>query len=108
LVSPEVVLPSLGAAFTAFGVAVVIILAFAILWLFGDDMKVARALLVWALGEQTEFTRGLLQADAKLRYYRVFSYDAYRVVTSFWFGLIPLSMVGAWLSRRALGLVWRV
>ena len=107
LVAPEVVLPSLGAAFAALGFALAVILAFAVAWLLGNDMKVARTLLVWALGEQTEFTRSLLQADPNLRYYRVISYDAYQVIISFWFGLVPLSMIGVWLARRARRLVRR-
>jgi hypothetical protein len=46
----------------------------------------------------------LLKADPKLPYYRIFSYDAYRLAFLLSFGLVPLSIGGIWLARRAIRL----
>lgn len=105
LAAPEAQLPCLGAAFTAIGCALVIAFAFIAVWLFSNDMKVARTLLVWMIGDGLELTRDLLHADPHLPYYRIFSYDAYRLAFYLSFGAIPLSLVGIWLARRALRLV---
>jgi hypothetical protein len=40
-----------------------------------------------------------------LPYYRIFSYDAFRLAFTLSFGLIPLSAVGVWLARRARRMV---
>jgi hypothetical protein len=104
LAGPEVKLPSLGASFLALGCALLVPAAFLLIWLFGNDMKVVRALLVWAFGDGAKFTRDLLQADPNLPYYRIFSYDAYRLAFYLSAGLIPLSLVGFGLARRALRL----
>ncbi|MGH9799505.1 MAG: hypothetical protein ACRD82_04010, partial [Blastocatellia bacterium] len=34
--------------------------------------------------------------------YRIFSYDAYKVASMLAFGLVPFSLFGIWLSRRAM------
>lgn len=94
-------MPRLGAAFAAFACAVLIVLVFLAIWIFGNDMKVGRALLVYALGDSVKITQSLLQADPKLPYYRIFSFDAYRLAFILSFGLIPLSVFGVWLARRA-------
>lgn len=107
LVAPEVILPRLGAALTALGCALLVFAVFAGVWLLGNDFKVARVLLVWALGSSTELTRSLLAADPNLPYYRIFSYDAYRLAFFLSFGLIPLSLLGVWLARRAARLARR-
>ncbi len=102
---PEILLPSLGPSLTALAVALAIILLFTIFWLLGNDMKVLRSLLVWALGDGLKFTRGLLEADPDLPYYRIFSYDAYRLAFYLSAGLIPLSGIALWLGHRAWRLV---
>jgi hypothetical protein len=107
LPAPDLLKPRLGAAFTAFGCALLIVLAFAAVWLLGNDLKVARVLLVWAIGDGTEFTRRLIEADRDLPIYRIFTYDAYRLAFFLSFGLIPLSLAGMWLARRALRLARR-
>jgi hypothetical protein len=97
-------MPRLGPALAALICAILIIAVFLAVWIFGNDMKVGRALMVEALGDQTRFTQGLLKADPKLPYYRIFSYDAYRQAFILSFGLVPLSIGGIWLARRALRL----
>ncbi|MFN7926473.1 MAG: hypothetical protein U0Y68_00735 [Blastocatellia bacterium] len=94
-------MPSLGPAFTAVLIALVIFLAFVGAWLLSNDMKVARALLVLALGESTTFTKSLLQLDPSLPYYRIFTFDAYRLACYLSLALIPLSILGLALARRA-------
>jgi hypothetical protein len=107
LAPPAVKLPRLGPAFTALGLALTLIAAFFILWLLSNDMKVARTLLVWMLGDGTPLTRAWLQADPDLPYYRIFSYDAYRLAFYLSFGMIPLAFIGLWLGRRAVKLARR-
>lgn len=101
LLPPETKLPSLGPAFLAVVVAVVICVGFLAAWLLSNDMKVARALLVLALGESTTFTKSLLQMDPSLPAYRIFTFDAYRLACYLSLGLIPLSILGLALARRA-------
>jgi hypothetical protein len=97
-------MPKLGPALAALICVALIIAVFLAVWIFGKDMKVGRALVVEALGDQNRFTQGLLKADPKLPYYRIFSYDAYRQAFILSFGLVPLSIGGIWLARRALRL----
>jgi hypothetical protein len=104
MLQPATKLPGLGPALTALIVAVVVVLAFVATWLLGNDMKVARVLLVTALGESTTFTKSLLQLDPSLLQYRIFSFDAYQLACFMSLGLIPLSIVGMWLARRAMKL----
>jgi len=99
---PDVMRPKLGPAFAASGCAVVILLAFVGTWLLGNDLKVVRVLMVWAIGDGLELTRGWLQVDPDLPKYRIFSYDAYRLAFFLSFGVIPLSILSMWLARRAL------
>jgi hypothetical protein len=94
-------MPKLGLSFAAFACSMVIIAVFLSVWIFGNDMKVGRALLVYALGDGVKLSQSLLKADPKLPYYRIFSYDAYRLAFILSFGLIPISIAGAWLARRA-------
>lgn len=102
LAPPDILLPKLGPSLTASACAGLVVLTFLVIWIFGNDMKVGRALLVWTLGEGSELTRGLLQADSKLPYYRIFSYDAYRMAYMFSGLLIPLSLIAIWTSWRAV------
>lgn len=102
LAPPDVLLPKLGPAFAALFCVMLVVLTFLAVWIVGNDMKVARSLLVTVLGDSTTLTKSLLSADPKLPHYRIFSYDAYRIAFSLSVGLIPLSMVGAWLGYRAM------
>lgn len=101
LAPPDILMPKLGPAFAAFFCAISAIVVFLLTWIFINDMKVGRALLVSALGSSTKFTQSLLQIDGNLPYYRIYSYDAYRLAFLFSFGLIPFSIGGIWLARRA-------
>ena len=101
---PENKLPGLGPALTALLVAVVILVAFLLTWVLSNDMKVARVFLVMLLGETTTFTKSLLQLDPALLQYRIYRFDAYRLASWMSLGLIPLSLLGMWLARRALQL----
>ncbi len=106
LARPDVLLPKLGPSFAALTCGVVVIIAFLVYWIFIDDAKVGRVLLVWTLGDGYELTKNLLEADAKLPYYRIFAFDAYRLAGgAFSIGAIPLSLAGIWLARRALRLI---
>jgi hypothetical protein len=102
LAPPEILLPRLGLAFAALACAVLVVLTFLAVWVFGNDMKVGRVMLVSVLGDTTKLTHNLLQADAKLPYYRIFSFDAYRLAFMLSVGLIPLSLIGVWLGWRAM------
>jgi hypothetical protein len=101
LAQPATKLPSLSPALLALLAAVVTIFAFLVVWLLGNDMKVARALLVTLLGESTKFTKSLLQLDPSLLQYRIYSFDAYQLACYLSVILAPLSLFGMWLARRA-------
>jgi hypothetical protein len=105
LAGPDVLLPKLGPSFAALVCGVVAITAFLAVWIFDDDMRVGRVLLVWTLGDGYELTKKLLEADGNLPYYRIFAFDAYRLAFKFSIGAIPLSLAGIWLARRALRLI---
>jgi hypothetical protein len=105
LAKPDVLMPKLGPSFAALTCGVLVIIAFFLAWIFIDDVKVGRVLLVWTLGDGYELTKKLLEADAKLPYYRIFAFDAYRLAGLFSIGAIPLSLAGIWLARRALRLI---
>lgn len=98
---PDVRLPSLAPSLWSVGIPLLVIATFACIWIFGNDMKVLRVLMVQALGESTAFTRHWLQIDPNLPAYRIVGYDAYRL--SFYLSavLIPLSCLGLWLGLRA-------
>jgi len=101
LAPPDVLMPKLGLSFAALACNIVILIAFILAWIFLDDAKVGRALLVWTFGDGYELTKSLIKADQSLPYYRIFSYDAYRLASVFSLGAIPLSLGGIWLARRA-------
>ncbi len=101
MLQPETKLPGLGPALIALLVALVIVGAFLATWLLGNDMKVARVLLVSALGANTAFTKSLLQLDPGLLQYRIFTFDGYQLACFMSLGLIPLSLFGMGLARRA-------
>lgn len=94
-------MPKMGPVFIALTCSLLALAVFLVMWIFGNDMKVGRAFLVYLFGEGTMLTKSLLQTDPKLPYYRIFSYDAYRLAFILSFGLIPLAGLGVWLSRRA-------
>lgn len=104
MVQPENKLPGLGPALTALIFALIILLGFVGTWLLSHDMKVARALLVMALGEGTKFSKTLLQLDPSLLQYRIFTFDAYQLAWLMSLGIVPLSIIGMWLARRAMKL----
>lgn len=101
LTPPDIMLPRLGLPFAAVACLLLSAVAFLALWIFGNDAKVGRALLVWALGDGTKLTRELLAVDPKLPAYRIFAYDAYKAAFTLSFGLAPLSLLGMWLARKA-------
>ncbi|MBO0724228.1 MAG: hypothetical protein J2P52_01400 [Blastocatellia bacterium] len=105
LARPDVLMPKLGPSFAALACGIVVIIAFLATWILIKDIKVGRALLVWALGDGYELTKKLLEADSKLPYYRIFTFDAYRLAGDLSVGAIPLSLLGIWLARRALRLI---
>jgi hypothetical protein len=106
LAKPDVLMPKLGPAFVALACGVMVIIAFLATWILKDDAQVGRVLLVWALGDGYELTRKLIEADAKLPYYRIFAFDAYRLAGEvFSIGAIPLLLGGIWLARRARRLI---
>ena len=105
LAQPEVKLPGLSPALFALTIPLLVIFAFLAIWLFGNDMKVARVLMVSVLGESTKFTSDWLRIDPRLLSYRIVSFDAYRLAFYLSAGIIPLLLVGVWLARRALRLV---
>jgi len=105
LAPPDRLLPKLGPALVALGCAILVALVFLAAWIFSNDSKVGRAILVTVMGDGTKMTRSLLAADPKLLSYRIFAYDAYRQAFYLSIALIPLSLIGIWLARRAGRLV---
>jgi hypothetical protein len=105
LARPDVLMPKLGQSFAALACGVMVIIAFLLIWALQDDVRVGRVLLVWTLGDGFELTKKLLEADAHLPYYRIFTYNAYRLAFEFSIAAIPLSLAGIWLARRALRLI---
>lgn len=104
LAKPAVLLPKLGPAFLAFSVVCLIAIGFLAFWLFSNNMKVGRVLLVLALGDGYKLTQDLLAADNHLPYYRIFAWDAIRGAFYLSFGAVPLSLLGWRWARRALRL----
>jgi len=102
LAPPDVLLPRLGLSFAAVACVSLVVMIFLTVWIFGNDLKVGRVLLVWILGDGTKLSQSLLAADPKLPAYRIFSFDAYRLVFPMSVVLIPLSILGGWLGRRAM------
>jgi hypothetical protein len=105
LAGPDVLLPKLGPSFASLACGVLVLIAFLAVWILIKDVKVGRVLLVWTLGDGYELTRKLLEADAQLPYYRIFTFDAYRLAFNFSIVAVPLSLAGIWLARRALRLI---
>ncbi|HYE74365.1 MAG TPA: hypothetical protein VEF04_13585, partial [Blastocatellia bacterium] len=94
LAQPDNKLPGLGASFGALTIVLVIVLAFAFTWLLGNDFRVLRVLAVWGLGDANALSQYLLNLDPDLPYYRIFSYDAYKLAVIMSFGAVPLSLLG--------------
>ena len=105
MAQPEVKLPGLSPALIALAVPLIVIFAFLAVWLFGNDMKVMRVIMVSLLGESTKFTSDWLRIDPRLLSYRIVGFDAYRLAFYLSAGIIPLLLVGLWLARRAMRLV---
>jgi hypothetical protein len=105
LAKPDVLMPKLGQSFAALACGVIVIIAFLLAWALDNDLRVARVLLVWTLGDGYELTKKLLEADARLPYYRIFAYNAYILANKFSIVAVPLSLAGIWLARRALRLI---
>ncbi|HKQ93383.1 MAG TPA: hypothetical protein VJZ77_22175 [Blastocatellia bacterium] len=105
LAKPDVLMPKLGPSFAALACGVIVIISFLLAWAFDNDIRVGRMLLVWMLGDGYELTKKLLEADAKLPYYRIFAFDAYILANNFSLVAVPLSLAGIWLARRALRLI---
>jgi hypothetical protein len=105
LAKPDVLMPKLGPSFAALACGVMVIISFLLTWALINDIRVGRMLLVWTLGDGYELTKKLLEADAKLPYYRIFAFDAYILANNFSIMAIPLSLAGIWLARRALRLI---
>jgi hypothetical protein len=105
LARPDVLMPKLGQSFAPLACGVMVIIAFLLIWALQEDVKVGRVLLVWTLGDGYELTKKLLEGDAHLPYYRIFTYNAYRLAFDFSIAAIPLSVAGIWLARRALRLI---
>lgn len=105
LAQPDVLLPRLGNSLLALAVALLAVVVFVLAWLFNNDLKVLRVLTVWVFGDSLKLTRDLLSLDPKLPYYRIFSYDAYRLAFYLFAAVIPLGLLSAWLARRARRLI---
>lgn len=105
LAPPDILLPKLGPAFIALTCGLLVIIVFLAVWVFGNDLRVGRALLVALLGDDTKLTQTLLRIDPRLPYYRIFAYDAYRMAAFLSIGLVPLSLAGILLARRSLRLI---
>lgn len=105
LAPPDIRLPRLGPSFSAIAIPLIAIASFLVLWLLGHDMKVLRTLVVWAIGDGTQITREWLRIDSHLLNYRIFAYDGYRLAFYMSGALVPLSVFGMWLARRAQRLV---
>ena len=101
LARPDRLLPDLGPALLALACSLLVLLVFLAVWIFSNDSKVGRVMLVSVLGEGTKLTRSLLAADPKLPLYRIVSYDAYRLAFYLSAVLVPLSLAGVWLAQRA-------
>jgi hypothetical protein len=98
-------MPKLGPAMAALACGVIVVIAYFLFWIFKDDAKVGRVLLVWILGDGFKFTHDLLAVDSHLPYYRIFAFDAYRLAFVYSIGAIPVSALGIWLARRAKRLI---
>jgi hypothetical protein len=105
LAKPDLLMPKLGPSFAPLACGVIVIIAFLLAWALDNDLRVARVLLVWTLGDGYELTKKLLEADARLPYYRIFAFDAYILANNFSIVAVPLSLAGIWLARRALRLI---
>ena len=101
LAPPDRLLPNMGPAMSALAVAILVVMVFLAVWIFSSDMKVGRAMVVGVLGDGTRLTRSMLAADPRLPYYRIFAYDAVRQAFYLSIVLIPLSLLGVRLARRA-------
>lgn len=104
LAKPDIMLPKLGPALLAIGLVCLILIGFIAVWLFADNMKVGRVLLVTLLGDGYKLTKDLLAADNHLPNYRIFAWDMYRKAFFTSAAVIPLSLLAARSAWRALRL----
>ncbi len=100
---PITQLPKLGPSMAALGLVLFIVVGFVMLWLMVSDMKVARALLVHALGDGYEFTKNFLTGDDHLLRYRIFTWDVYHNAFNVCLIAMPLALIAmrkAWVAAR--------
>ena len=104
LAKPDTLLPKLGPAMLAAGLVCLIVVGFLAVWLFANNMKVGRVLLVTLLGDGYKFTKELLVADNHLPNYRIFAWDMSRLAFFTSAAIIPLSLLGVRSAWRAMRL----
>lgn len=104
LAKPDITLPKLGPAMLAVGLVCLIVVGFVAVWLFANNMKVGRVLLVTALGDGYKLTKALLDVDNHLPNYRIFAWDMARLAFFTSAAFIPLALLGIRSAWRALRL----
>lgn len=104
LAKPDILLPKLGPALLAAGLVCLIVVGFLAVWLFANNMKVGRVLLVTLLGDGYKLTKELLAADNHLPNYRIFAWDMSRLAFFTSAAIIPLSLLGVRSAWRAMRL----
>jgi hypothetical protein len=101
LAQPDHLLPKLGPAMIAIGCAVLVLVIFLAAWIFSNDSKVGRAILVTMIGDGTKLTRSAacrrseapLSSNLRLRRLPA-------SLLSLPSALIPLSLFGIWQARH--------
>lgn len=104
LAKPDTLLPKLGPAMLAAGLVCLIVIGFMATWVFANNMKVGRVLLVTLLGDGFKLTKDLLEADNHLLKYRIFAWDMSRLAFFLSAVIIPLSLLGVRSAWRAIRL----
>ena len=88
----------------AAGMVCLVVIGFLLVWLFANQMKVGRVLLVTLLGDGFKLTKELLDGDNHLLNYRIFAWDMYRMAFFLSAAIIPLTLLGARAAWRAIKL----
>ncbi len=104
LAKPDLILPKLGPVLLAAGLVCLTLIGFVAVWLFANNMKVGRVLLVTLLGDGYKFTKDLLDADNHLPNYRIFAWDMARLAFFTSAAFIPLALLGVRAAWRAMRL----
>jgi hypothetical protein len=104
LAKPDTLLPKLGPAMLAAGLVCLIVIGFLAVWLFANNMKVGRVLLVTLLGDGYKLTKDLLQADNHLPHYRIFAWDMSRLAFFTSAAILPLTLLSVRSAWRAMRL----